>query len=62
MTVSGLLKNISSKELTEWMAYFQLRAEDSKKPFGSSKKPEKKSKPSDVIKAMFANRVKKKRN
>jgi len=31
MTVAGLLKNIGSRELTEWMAFFKLENEQMKK-------------------------------
>ena len=44
MPVGEMLKRLDSAELTEWVAYFKLQ------------EPEK-PKASDVIKAQFANRV-----
>jgi hypothetical protein len=46
-----MLQRISSAELTEWMAYFKLR-EEPEPP---------KPKASEVLRAVFANRVQKKR-
>lgn len=42
-----MLSSISSSELTEWMAYFRQQSE-----------PEKKINTAEVLKAMFANRIK----
>jgi hypothetical protein len=49
MTVSEMLFKISSREIVEWMAYLSVQSE-----------PEQEVKTSDVLKAMFPNRVKKK--
>jgi hypothetical protein len=49
MTVGEMLRRITSGELTEWMAYFKAQAE-----------PEKKVNTAEVLKAMFAHRVRKK--
>ena len=43
-----MLREISASELTEWMAFYKLQAE-----------PEKEVNTAEVIKAMFAHRVKK---
>jgi hypothetical protein len=48
MTVGRMLREISASELTEWMAFYKLQAE-----------PEKEVNTAEVIKAMFAHRVKK---
>jgi hypothetical protein len=48
MTVGDMLRNVTSSELTEWMAYFKLQAE-----------PEKTVNTAEILKAMFANRIKK---
>jgi hypothetical protein len=48
MTVGEMLRNITSSELTEWMAYFKLQSE-----------PEKTVNTAEVLKAMFASRIKK---
>jgi hypothetical protein len=50
MTVGEMLRTISNGELVEWMAYFSLQAE-----------PEKKVNTAEVLKAMFAHRVRKKK-
>ena len=47
MTVGDMLSKMSSGEITEWMAFYKLQAE-----------PEKQN-TAEVIKAMFAHRVKK---
>jgi len=47
MPVGEMLRRIDSAELTEWLAYFRI--DEAPKP-----------KASDVIKAQFANRVKRK--
>lgn len=47
MPVGEMLQRLDSAELTEWIAYFKLQ------------EPEK-PKASDVIKAQFANRVRRK--
>jgi hypothetical protein len=47
MPVGEMLKRMDSAEITEWMAYF--RAEEAPK-----------AKAADVLKAKFANRVKRK--
>jgi hypothetical protein len=44
-----MLKRMDSAEISEWMAYFKLTNEGPEKP-----------KAADVIKAQFANRVRKK--
>lgn len=49
MTVGEMLRTVSSSELTEWMAYFSVQSE-----------PEKKVNTAEVLKAMFAHRVRKK--
>lgn len=49
MTVGELLSRISSREIVEWMAYLGLQNE-----------PEKKVNTAEVLKAMFAHRVKRK--
>jgi len=51
MPVGEMLSRITSAELTEWMAYFRL---------GQEPEPPK-EKASTVLKAMFANRIVKKR-
>jgi hypothetical protein len=48
MPVGEMLRRMDSAELTEWLAYFRLQD-----------KP--KEKAADVIKAKFANRVKRKK-
>jgi hypothetical protein len=45
MTVGRMLREISSSELTEWMAYYRPE-------------PEKKVNTAEVLKAMFATRIK----
>jgi len=52
MSVGDMLRSISSSELTEWMAYFSLQAEPP---------PEKKVNTAEVLKAMFAHRIRKKK-
>jgi hypothetical protein len=47
MPVGEMLRRMDSAEITEWMAYFRL-----------DEKP--KQKAADVIKAQFANRIKRK--
>jgi hypothetical protein len=49
MTVADMLRRISSSEITEWMAFYSVQAE-----------PEKKVNTAEVLKAMFAHRVKRK--
>jgi hypothetical protein len=51
MTVGGMLRSISSSELTAWMAYYSLQAEPP---------PEKPQNTAEDLKAMFANRIRKK--
>ena len=51
MTVGEMLSKISSHEITEWIAYFRI-LEEGDKP---------KTKTSDALRAMFANRVVKKK-
>lgn len=51
MPVGVMLAAMSSKEITEWMAYYAIRAEESN--------PKKGNTPAE-IRAMFAHRVKKK--
>lgn len=50
MPVGLMLRSITSKELTEWMAFYSVNA-----------KPKNKTKTSDVLKAMFAGKVVKKK-
>lgn len=47
MPVGEMLRRMDSREITEWRAYFALKA-DGDKPKGT---------PADRLKAMFAHRV-----
>lgn len=48
-----MLRRISSSELTEWIAYFSIRAD-------REHEPENTVNTAETLKAMFAHRVKKK--
>lgn len=54
MPVGEMLERMSSREITEWMAYFKIQEEP----------PEEKPKPkaSDVLRSMYATKIVRKEN
>jgi hypothetical protein len=54
MPVGEMLQRMSSRELTEWMAYFKILEEPDP--------PKEKPKTSDLLRAMYATKIVRKEN